>query len=455
MFNDISIWMKTTIWHNPKCSKSNATMKLLFENSIDLHVKYYLENPPTKQELEAVLAMLDMTAYELLRKSEPVLEGKNISADSPDLIELMLEHPELIERPIVINGDSARIGRPPEWVLGLFETLNAQPRSVNLYYNENPYGPSPDALEHVKNNLSDSAYYPQMIEHDLHCMISDRHQLENENVVLGSGATEILQSVLLAYGRKGTILTPWPTYTDPIMYAERLGINIKKTPLDKNLSIDLDAMLDAIDDTVSIVFICNPNNPTGLILDGNKLREFCKSVPDHIPVVIDEAYIEFSQDPEYNSMISLIHEAQNILVVRTFSKIYGMAGMRVGYGLGRTDIVSMVEQHKMSIMNHLSLHMAYHAYQDTKHTNECLKLITQGRQILSETFTDMGLNPLPSDSNFVYCDIGQDSQLLRTLLRGHNIFIMGKDQYIRVTVGTLSDIQRFSEVFRQVYKKDK
>lgn len=112
--------MKITIWHNQNCSKSNATMKLLLEHGIDLHVKYYLENHPTKKELEDVLTMLGMTPYELMRKSESVLEGKNITEDSPDLIDLMLEHPVLIERPIVIKDDRAKIGRPPEDIINLF-----------------------------------------------------------------------------------------------------------------------------------------------------------------------------------------------------------------------------------------------------------------------------------------------------------------------------------------------
>lgn len=328
-------------------------------------------------------------------------------------------------------------------------------RPVNLYYNENPYGPSPKALEAVKINLSKAAYYPQQIEHDLHRLIANSHNLNSSNLVLGSGATEILQSALLAYGKNGTVVTPWPTYTDHILYAERQGIQIKKIPLDKNLSIDLDAMLDAIDHTVSIVFICNPNNPTGLMLDGDDLREFCKLVPEHVPIVIDEAYIDFGNDPDYSSMISLIHESQNILVVRTFSKVYGMAGMRVGYGLGRSDIIHKVEQHKMSVMNTLSLHMAYHAYQDNEYTKKCVKSIVAGREILSNTFTIMGLDPLPSESNFVYCDIGQDAKQFKKQLQDNNVFVMGKDQYIRVTVGTLTDIRDFNQTFCKVYKKDK
>ena len=118
--NDISNKMKTTIWHNPICSKSNATMKLLLEHGIDLHVKYYLETPPTQEEMQDILRMLGMTPYELMRKSEAVLEGKNITEDSPDLIDLMLEHPVLIERPIVVHNNQAKIGRPPEGVLDLF-----------------------------------------------------------------------------------------------------------------------------------------------------------------------------------------------------------------------------------------------------------------------------------------------------------------------------------------------
>jgi histidinol-phosphate/aromatic aminotransferase/cobyric acid decarboxylase-like protein len=154
-------------------------------------------------------------------------------------------------------------------------------------------------------------------------------------MVLSSGSNEALQAAFVAWGRKGRIVLPSLTYTAHVHYARRMGVDVIPVPLKDDLTIDLDAMAAAVTDDVSMVYICNPNNPTGHTLDGDALRDFCRSVGRRAVVMVDEAYNELTDRPDYTSMIDLVREGENVVVMRTFSKLFGMAGMRVGYGIGR------------------------------------------------------------------------------------------------------------------------
>jgi histidinol-phosphate aminotransferase len=328
-------------------------------------------------------------------------------------------------------------------------------KPIRLHYNENPYGASTRATIAAHQSIKKSAYYTDQATNDLMQFVADSNSYSLNNILLTSGATEFLNSAILAYGKKGTLVTPWPTYTDHIIFAEALGINICKVPLAENMNIDLDAMLNAIDSSTSLVFICNPNNPTGLALDTYNLKEFIRAVPNDIPVLIDEAYIEFTDDPENTSMLHMPHEGQNVLIARTFSKIYGMAGQRIGYGLGLPDSINSIWKYTTGMLNTAGIAMAYHALQDIDYIEKCRNNIILSRNNTIDTFTSMGCKPLNSQTNFVYCDIGVDALDFKNKLQERNILVHGADQYIRVTMGTKSDMDIFNEVFCDLYKKDK
>mgnify|MGYP005749970675 FL=1 len=186
------------------------------------------------------------------------------------------------------------------------------------------------------------AYYPSKITMQLKQAIAVKNNLNMNQVALSSGSNEVLSAAVVAWGKEGKILSPDFTYDLHLRYAERIGAEIVRLPLTSDMSIDLDALENAIDDSVSMVYVCNPNNPTGKTIDGNILRNFCLRVGKKTTVLIDEAYNELTQNPEYSSMVDLVRDNQNIIVTRTFSKLYGMAGMRVGYALGRSDLVNRV-----------------------------------------------------------------------------------------------------------------
>ena len=329
------------------------------------------------------------------------------------------------------------------------------PGQIRLMFNENPYGPSPKALAEVAKILPKTAYYPGAIEHDLMGLFMARHQLDREQVFLASGSNEGLQAAMMAFGKHGKVISPTLTYSDHLQYAEKLGVAVHRVPLRDDMAIDLEAMARAVDDSVSLVYLCNPNNPTGMAIDGDELRSFCREVSPRVPILIDEAYNELTDKPDYTSMVDLVREGANILITRTFSKIFGMAGLRVGYGMGHPDIVSVVNDNVMAWRNGVGLYAAYHSYLDEDFIAFSRNKILQGREMVNATFRRHGIEPLPSQTSFVYADIQRDADVFKAKMAARNIKIRGiyegYDTYSRVSMGRIEELEIFDRVFGEVY----
>ena len=329
------------------------------------------------------------------------------------------------------------------------------PGKILLRYNENPYGPSASGLKAGAEAAAVGAYYPESITDDLQRAIANRHDLSMDNMVLSSGSNEALHAAMVAYGKHGKIVTAALTYTDHVAYSKRMGVEFVTVPLAEDMSIDLDAMATAVDDSVSLVYVCNPNNPTGMTLDGDKLRAFCRTVSKRAVVLVDEAYNEITDDPDYTSVVDLVREGENILVMRTFSKIFGMAGYRVGYGMGHPDIADTVNGHVMAWPNGVGLATAYASYQDDEFIAFSRAKVLEGRKMVNDTFRRNGIEPLPSQTNFVYADIGRNAEEFAAKMAARNVLIRGSmggpENYSRVSMGKLEDIEVFDRVFTEVY----
>jgi histidinol-phosphate aminotransferase len=334
--------------------------------------------------------------------------------------------------------------------------LGPPPGVITLRYNENPYGPSPNALKAANQAAALGAYYPGVLERELLSLIASRNGLRLENMVLSSGSNEALQAGLVAWGSKGRVLLPELTYSDHLDYGLRMGVELVRIPLRKDMSIDLEAMAAAVDDSISLVYICNPNNPTGMTLDGATLRDFCRSIGDKAVVMIDEAYIELTDKPEYTSVAGLIAEEANVVVMRTFSKIFGMAGLRVGYGMARPDLAQTIADHVMAWPNGVGLAAAQASYADEEFISFSRAKIFQGREMVRDTFRKNGIEPLPSQTNFVYADIGRNASEFRKLMAERNILIRGSFEhypdYLRISMGKLEDLEVFDRVFTELYQ---
>ena len=329
------------------------------------------------------------------------------------------------------------------------------PGQIRLMFNENPYGPSPKALAEVAKILPKTAYYPGAIEDDLMGLFMARHQLDREQVFLASGSNEGLQAAMMAFGKHGKVISPTLTYSDHLQYAEKLGVAVHRVPLRDDMAIDLEAMARAVDDSVSLVYLCNPNNPTGMAIDGDELRSFCREVSPRVPILIDEAYNELTDKPDYTSMVDLVRGGANILITRTFSKIFGMAGLRVGYGMGHPDIVSVVNDNVMAWRNGVGLYAAYHSYLDEDFIAFSRDKILQGRQMVNATFRRHGIEPLPSQTSFVYADIQRNADVFKAKMAARNIKIRGiyegYDTYSRVSMGRIEELEIFDRIFDEVY----
>jgi len=337
----------------------------------------------------------------------------------------------------------------------VFSWPGPPPGKIALRFNENPYGPSASALKAAANAAAMGAYYAVSVPGVLLNTIAGRNDLALENMVLSSGSNEALQAAFVAWGKKGRIVLPSLTYSDHLAYSRRMGVELVSVPLKEDLSIDLDKIAAAVDDSVSLVYICNPNNPTGLTLDGDTLRDFCRSVGRKAVVVVDEAYNELTDRPDYTSMVDLVREDENVIVMRTFSKIFGMAGMRVGYGMARPDLAKTIAGHVMAWPNVVGLAAAHASYTDDEFIKFSRGKIHEGRKMVNDTFRENGIEPLPSQANFVYADIGRNATEFQKLMAERNILIRGSfdgyPNYTRVSMGKLEDIEVFQQVFTEVF----
>lgn len=338
----------------------------------------------------------------------------------------------------------------------VFAQIGPPPGKISLRWNENPYGPSPRALNAAEEAAALGAYYAVGVDTNLRRTIASRNNLALENVVLASGSNEALHAALIAWGKKGKIVLPSLTYTGHLAYSRRMGVELKPVPLDDDLSIDLDGIAAAFDESVSLIYICNPNNPTGLTLDSDTLRDFCRSVGKKAVVVIDEAYNELTDQPESTSMIDLVREGENVIVMRTFSKIFGMAGLRVGYGMARPDLAKTIERNVMAWPNVVGLSAALASYTDDEFIKFSRSKVHEGRKMVNDTFLENGITPVPSQTNFVYADIGRDATKFQKQMAERNVLIRGSfdDRYpnhTRVSMGKIEDIKVFQKVFTEVF----
>ena len=360
----------------------------------------------------------------------------------------------VVDRRQVLQGllGGAAVLALPRLALGQVEI---PPGQIRLMFNENPYGPSPKALAEVAKILPMTAYYPGQIENDLMSLFIDRHNLDRDQVFLASGSNEGLQAAMMAFGKHGKVISPALTYSDHLLFAEKLGVDVQRIPLCDDMSIDLEAMARAADDSVSLVYLCNPNNPTGIAIDGDELRSFCRELDGRVPLLIDEAYNELTDKPDYTSMVDLVRGGANILITRTFSKIFGMAGLRVGYGMGHPHIVSVVKDNVMAWPNGVGLYAAYHSYLDEDFIAFSREKVLQGREMLNATFRQHGIEPLPSQTSFVYANIGRDADEFEAAMAARNVKIRGAyegyNTFSRVSVGRLEELEIFGQVFGEVF----
>lgn len=331
----------------------------------------------------------------------------------------------------------------------------ADEEAILLDSNENPLGPSPMAKKVVMNAFDRSFRYPGDAYRTLLEQIAEREQVTTDHIVLGTGSSEILCMAGAAYGLNGgEVVTGDPSYQGLTGYAETMGAYINSVPLTDTLTLDLETMDRRTTSSTSLVFVCNPNNPTGTVVEPDALRQFARAVSRRAVVFVDEAYYEFIDEEKQVSAVDLVRDGENVIVSRTFSKLFGMAGLRIGYGIARPDVVERIEPYSMGMPNMVGLHAASESLKDTKFQEESRRKITDARAYTEEVLEDMGMEYADSQASFVFFRTGQDITAFQRAMAEQGVQV-GRPfppytDWCRVSMGTMSQIEALESALRAV-----
>jgi len=340
-------------------------------------------------------------------------------------------------------------GKPVE---ELAREMGLEPSDIiKLASNENPLGPSPKALEAMRDALERANFYPDGGGWALRNAIASKLGLERENVVLGNGSNEIIEFIGHAFLHPGDeVVTARHAFAVYALMAQLFGAKTVEVE-DPGYKHDLDAILAAITPRTRQLFIANPNNPTGTMVGQEEIDAFMAKVPDHVLVIFDEAYYEFLDHPV--DVLKYVREERNVVVMRTFSKIQGLAALRIGYGLAPAKLAAVLQKTRQPFnANAIAQAGATAGITDDTHMCRTRELTHEGRSYLQTEFAAMGLEFIPSFANFVLVRVGDGDTVFQALLR-KGIIVRAMRSYklpgwIRVSVGTMDQNRRFIEALR-------
>lgn len=331
----------------------------------------------------------------------------------------------------------------------------ARGATVKLSSNENPFGPSKYVREAITRGFEDACRYPFSNVYDLMELLAKKEGVEVEQIVVTGGSTEGLKATGLTYGLNGgEIISPDPTYLSLLTYAAQFGAYINRVPLTKDLQHDLPEMERRVNHQTRMIFVCNPNNPTGTLIPAKTLTDFCRRMSKRTIVFSDEAYGDFIEEEDYPSMVSLVKKGANVIVSRTFSKVYGLAGLRIGYLVARKDIASRIRPNVMANTNMLAIYGATAALEDPEFYKFSLKKNREAKEYLYDLLDGMGLQYYRSHTNFVFFRTGRPIKDLISKMADKGIAI-GRPfppltEWCRISTGRLEDVQGFGQALKVV-----
>jgi histidinol-phosphate aminotransferase len=332
---------------------------------------------------------------------------------------------------------------------------------IKLASNENPLGPSPRVLAAIQAALPQLNLYPDTQAYRLSRAIAARHGVQPDMVRVGNGADGLIRELCVSYLEDGdeviTSASSFPVYD--ISTAVMRG-RMVKTPL-RDLGFDLRAIAAAITERTKLIFVCNPNNPTGTMVTAAEVAEFMAAVPDRILVVCDEAYFEFVDSPDYSDTLALIRSGRkNVIMLRTFSKAYGIAGIRIGYGIAQPELLAPLRAATESFpVNNLAQVAGMAALEDAEFMRRTVEVNRAGRQFLYGEFDRLGLRYAPSHTNFILVEIGPRARVVYQKLLERGVIVRpcnGYDlpDYLRITVGLPEQNARLIAALEEVLTAD-
>jgi histidinol-phosphate aminotransferase len=327
--------------------------------------------------------------------------------------------------------------------------------SIKLASNETPLGPSPLAVKALRRGIKDLHRYPDGSCYFLKNALSEKLGLSPDEIILGNGSNEVIELAVRTFLSPGEeAIMAHPSFVVYSMIVQAAGGKSIIVPL-KEWRHDLDAMASCITEKTRIIFIANPNNPTGTINTKAEMNKFMQRVPENVLVVVDEAYYEYVTSPEYAESMKYFRQGRAILILRTFSKIYGLAGLRIGYGIAKASIIKEMNKVRQPFnVNSLAQKAALAALEDKTHIAKAKEVNEKGKKFLYREFKSMGIEYVPTEANFIYIILkdGNAQQVYNELLKeGVIVRPMGAKE-IRVTIGLPKENKRLVEALKIVMR---
>ena len=346
------------------------------------------------------------------------------------------------------------IRRPPRGLA----PLDPYDDLAKLSSNENPYGPSDKMMEAMNAawKYSNRYGYP---DGDIHEKIAEHHGVDTSNIIMNAGSGETLRVAGLTYlGHDEKVVGVSPTYLAVYSVASGIDADVIARPLLPDHTQDINDLIKVTKRNyrdVGLVYICNPNNPTGVVIDADDIRRLLDGIPEDIPVLIDEAYHHFVQDPSYATAVPYVKEGRKILVTRTFSKIYGMAGLRLGYGIAPADMIDEMRTHSTGSINALVKWGGVAALQDHESEKWVRDTTIKLREQTAGELRNQGFEVIPSETNFFMVHTGRPAAEVRAEFRKRDVAV-GRDfppmlDYLRVSIGTEDEMKRFLTGWNEIF----
>jgi histidinol-phosphate aminotransferase len=354
-----------------------------------------------------------------------------------------------MKRDLTKRGIQELIPYPPGKPIEELERELGITGSIKLASNENPLGPSPKAVQAILSRVGTLNRYPDGSGYYLKSKLSSKLGLPPEQLIIGNGSNEIIELVIRTFlNVDDEVIQAFPTFLVYEKMVRGAGGKITSVPL-SHMKIDLEAVMGVITPKTKIIFINNPNNPTGSILAKKELTDFLRTVPEDIMVVLDEAYIEFVTDPDVGQGLDLLPSFPLTIVLRTFSKLYGLAGLRIGYGFSSVEVIDYMNRVRQPFnVNSLAQAAATAALDDADFVSRTLTLVREGLSYLYDSLRDMGLETVPTETNFFLIKVPVAAREVYERMLKEGVIIRSMDSYdlknyIRVNVGLPEENRRF------------
>ena len=363
---------------------------------------------------------------------------------------------EWINRSATVFGGSLLGAVAGVQSLNAASTATLLDKPVRMMFNENPYGPSQIARRAMRKAFEESNLYSMRgAKGEFKQLMAKFNGVTPDHIAVGFGSGEILKKAALMNGiDKGELLSPSLTFETINRYAKTMKSNVNRIPMNKNIDIDLNRMNENVNNKTKMIYLCNPNNPTGSLMNTDDLESFCSQVSKKSIVFVDEAYHEYVIDSKYRSMIDLVKSGKNVIISRTASKVHGLAGLRVGFAITTPQIAKRLESYLTDSLNIIGLRAAIASYKDKRFQNFSIDMNNKAKKVVAEYLDTKGIQYLDSQTNFMFIKTDIEISDFQPAMEKHGVLV-GRPfppftNWCRLSMAKPEEMQKFNEGFGKV-----